>query len=257
MREPQASPSWRARYTGPMQHRIPRRQLLFTAVSFAAAPAAAGEALAEPSLHLPPQDGPARVALTLDACGGGFDERIAAILVQHAIPATIFATAIWIHRNPAALSVLMLHHDLFRLEDHGARHVPAVLGTGTVYGLPVAGTPDAVREEVAGGATAITAAGAPAPAWFRGATARYSPAAIELIRGMGYGIAGYSLNADQGASLPASVVAARVSRARPSDVILGHINQPHRPSGAGIAEGILALKAQGMGFAWLPRPAVG
>ena len=41
---------------------------------------------------------------------------------------------------------------------------------------------------------------------YRDATALYSTDALEHIRGMGYRIAGFSLNADFGASLPAGEV---------------------------------------------------
>ncbi len=230
---------------------------LFAAAPIAAVAAltrpAAAETLVEPTLRLAPNpDGAARVALTLDACPGGFDERIARVLVQERIRTTIFVTAAWISRNPAGLALFLAHRDLFRLENHGARHIPAVLGNGTVYGLPAAGTLDAIRQEIAGGASAIEAASGAAPAWYRDATARYSPAAIEMIQDMGLRVGGYSLNADQGASLPAAAVAERVARARDGDVILGHINQPNRPSGPGIVDGVMALKAQGMAFAWLP-----
>lgn len=240
--------------------RLPRRGFCIAAVAALAAPPLAAPPLAapalaetqlEPSLRLPPQSGSPRVALTLDACPGGFDERIVRVLIQERIKATIFASAAWIHHNPVGLAVFQAHRDLFRLENHGARHIPAVLGTGTVYGLPVAGSLDAVRQEVAGGAAAIEAVTGARPVWYRDAAARYSPAAIDVIEAMGIRIAGYSLSADKGASLPAEAVAARIARARDGDVILGHVNQPHRSSGAGIAEGVVALRRQGMGFTWL------
>ena len=59
----------------------------------------------------------------------------------------------------------------------------------------------------------------------------------------GFGIAGYSLNADAGASLPAHSVAHRIAGAISGDVIVAHINQPTRPSGAGVAAGILGIAA--------------
>lgn len=225
---------------------------LMSLSGFTLASAMPSDGQVEPSLRLPPHpDGSARVALTLDACPGGFDDRIVRVLVQERIKATIFVTAAWIHRNPAGLAEFLAHRDLFRLENHGARHIPAVLGHGTVYGLKVAGTLDAVRQEVSGGATAIETAAGTRPGWYRDATARYSPEAIEMIEAMGLRIAGYSLNADQGASLPAASVAQRIGRARNGDVILGHVNQPLRSSGPGIAEGAVALRRQGMDFVWL------
>ena len=84
--------------------------------------------------------------------------------------------------------------------------------------------------------------------WYRDATALYSTDALGLIRQMGFRIAGFSLNADFGASLPADKVTERLLTAMDGDVIIGHINQPKRSSGAGIVAGIVALKAQGFTF---------
>ena len=71
------------------------------------------------------------------------------------------------------------------------------------------------------------------------------------IQAMGCLIAGYSLNADEGASLPAASVAHRIGAARSGDVIVAHINQPHRSSGAGVAEGVAVLKQAGVVFVGL------
>ena len=204
----------------------------------------------EPSLRLPASERPT-VALTLDACPGAFDERLARALVDNAIPATIFVTSLWIRRNPSGLAFFLAHRDLFSLQNHGARHLPPILGARSVYGLAPAGSWDAIRTEVAAGAETVQAASGQTPIWYRGAAALYSPEVLAPIRQMGFGIAGFSLNADVGASLPAGAVAARIAKAQDGDVIIGHINQPLRPSGAGIAAGAAALKRRGMNFAWL------
>jgi peptidoglycan/xylan/chitin deacetylase (PgdA/CDA1 family) len=47
------------------------------------------------------------VALTLDACPGDFDERIATALVESGISATIFVTDLWLIRNPVGLAFLL------------------------------------------------------------------------------------------------------------------------------------------------------
>ena len=206
----------------------------------------------EPLFARTPSDGESkRIALTLDACGGGFDERITAALVKHQVKATIFLTGRWIKSNKTGLGFLLDHPELFSFENHGAKHVPAVLGTGKLYGMAVAGTIDAVRREVEDGAKAIHDVTGTDTSWYRGAAARYSQDAIKEITRIGQRIGAYSLNADQGASLPATVVAARMSKARDGDVLIGHINQPKRPAGAGIAAGIAALKQTGFVFVTL------
>lgn len=215
------------------------------------AAAQAGEHVA-PRLRLATvPDGRPRVALTVDACAGGADMRVLGGLMQLGVRATVFATARWLRANPATVALLRERRDLFALQNHGERHIAAVLGTGRLYGQPIAGTMEAVRQEVAGGAAAITATGAPAPGWYRGATALYSPAALDGIRAMGLRVAGFSVNADEGASLPAGRVAQRIAAARDGDVIIAHANRPDRRSGPGVVEGVAALVARGMGFVWL------
>lgn len=207
------------------------------------------DGLIEPELRIAPGGaaGP-RVALTLDACMGAVDLRILDALVANEIAATIFVTARWLRHNAEALATLKARPDLFELQNHGAMHVPAVTGTEKLYGLDTAGTLAAVEAEVKGGADMMRAVGIGQATWYRDATALYSEDALGLIRQMGFRIAGFSLNADFGASLPADKVTERVLTAKDGDVIIGHINQPKRSSGAGLVTGILALKSKGFTF---------
>src|SRR5262245_35369529 len=72
--------------------------------------------LVEPAMHLAASGGqPGRVALTLDACGGGADLRILDALAENRIPATIFVTGTWLKRNRQALGLMLSHPDLFEL----------------------------------------------------------------------------------------------------------------------------------------------
>jgi peptidoglycan/xylan/chitin deacetylase (PgdA/CDA1 family) len=207
------------------------------------------DGLIEPELRITPGAAAgARVALTLDACMGEADHRILDALVANAIPATLFVTGRWLAKNADTLKLLLAHPALFELENHGAMHVPAVLGTEKLYGIPPAGTLARVAAEVEGGARAMAACGIARPSWYRDATALYSPEALGHIRQMGYRIAGFSLNADFGASLPEDKVHDRMLTARDGDVIIGHVNQPKRSSGAGIASGAIALKQKGFRF---------
>ncbi|GAN81069.1 polysaccharide deacetylase family protein [Acidocella aminolytica] len=209
------------------------------------------DGLVEPILRLQPQAGPRRVAVTLDACPGHFDPRIANFLVDRKIPATIFITAVWMRMNPEGLAFFLKHPDVFTLENHGARHLPPVLGAQRIYGLEVAGSWSAIEAEIAGGAAAIYEVTGRHPAWYRGAAGLYTPSVVPRIEAMGVRVAGYSLNSDAGASLPAALVEARIKAARDGDVMEGHINQPKRASGAGIAAGLAALKGAGVQFAKL------
>lgn len=213
------------------------------AVSVHAAP------LVEPTLRIKPEDaGAGRVALTLDACGGHTDNRILSALVENKIPATIFVTGIWLKRNADAVEILRAHPDLFELENHGGRHIPAVDTPRKIYGISSAGSPEAVVAEVESGAAALAGTGGPAPKWFRGATAEYSPSAIAMIRKLGFKIAGFSVNGDGGSLLGARETARRIAAAKDGDVIIAHINQPTHAAGEGVVQGLLALKERGVTF---------
>ena len=57
-----------------------------------------------------------RVALTLDACSGKFDEDVILFLRRNRIPATIFATKKWLLNNPSGVAMLKANLDLFDIE---------------------------------------------------------------------------------------------------------------------------------------------
>lgn len=188
------------------------------------------------------------MALTFDACMGKVDDRILSTLVKERVPATIFVTARWLRNNRPALEVMLQNPDLFELEDHGQNHIPTVDFPTRVYGIAAAGSPRAVEQEVDGGAKAMQADGIAQPRWFRGATAKYNASAVHEIRAMGYRIAGFSVNGDEGASLGAAKVEKLYASAKDGDVLISHINQPTHPAGEGVVKGIEALKARGVQF---------
>lgn len=211
--------------------------------------AQASDALLEPRLTLQPSDdGGRRVALTLDACPGGFDGKILQALIDWHVPATIFMTGAWIRNNPDAVQLVMQHPALFAIGNHGAHHVPAILGSRSIFGLRVAGDMQSVRAEITNGEDAIRKATGTSPRWYRGATALYSPAVVPTIAELGFSIAGFSINGDEGASLSATGVLSRFKQARDGDVIIAHVNQPHRPSGAGVIGGVRTLLDQNVRF---------
>ncbi len=223
---------------------VSRRSFLALAVTPACP---AGFGLWEPRLVATPPG----IVLTLDACMGGIDRRILDLLLARRIPATLFVTARWLRGNTETLALLRANPGQFDLQNHGARHIPAVLGTTRPYGIRPAGTKEALAAEVLGGAEAIISTGAPRPLWYRGATALYSPDALTVIAGLGFRVAGFSVNADQGATLPADAVSRRLAAAKPGDVVIAHINQPGSAAGAGVAAGIAALADGGARFVTL------
>ena len=226
------------------------RFLLSASIVLAAGlPVLATDKLLEPHMHIVPDgSGLKRVALTLDACSGGADMRIIDALIARKIPATLFLTRRWLDANPEAAALLNRHAELFEFEDHGAEHVPAVIGSEKPYGIAPAGTPDAVLAEVLGGAKAVDSAFGAHSHWYRGATALYTADAIQLIEQAGFSIGGFSLNGDFGASASAAVTEKNIAAAKDGDVIIAHMNQPRRASGPGVVAGVLDLQKTGFSF---------
>lgn len=208
----------------------------------------------EPVLNVPKGgDTSPHVALTLDACTGEADQRILSALVEQKIPATVFVTARWLKRNPQSIALFKANPALFEIENHGARHVPTIDVPMAIYGLKVAGSPQAVIEEVKGGEEAIVAGFGNEPKWFRGAGAVYTKSSMAEIEALNQKIAGYSIAGDGGATYSAKRTAETISAAHDGDVILAHVNQPKKPAGAGVVEGIVKLQSKGFVFVKLDQ----
>ena len=203
---------------------------------------------------VPRAEAPMRVALTLDACSGKYDDDLIEFLIRNHVPATIFATKKWLDKNAAGLSIIKAHLELFDVEDHGENHIPAVIGIGKkVYGIP--GEPDIehLRREVVEGARAIEAAVGVAPHWYRGATAEYDAEAVGEIGRLGYKIGGFSVNADVGATLKIAAIEDKLKHVKAGDVIIAHMNKPASDSAEGLSVGLLDLLRKGFVFVRLDQ----
>ena len=200
---------------------------------------------------LPPvqkdHDAPRTLALTLDACEGDTDRRIIALLRKHSVPATIFATNRWLIRNKAVAADLAAD-PLFAFACHGKRHRPASVNGKRAYGIAGTRTIQALVEEAEDNARAIAALTGKRPRWYRSGTAHYDEVAVAIIADLGLAVAGYTVSADQGASLPARDVARRISRAPDLAVILLHLNHPESGTFQGLAEAIPKMIEQGVRF---------
>ncbi len=194
------------------------------------------------------------VALTLDACGGAYDQELIATLLRLRVPATLFVTKRWLDRHPAAVRELRAHPELFELENHGSQHVPAVIGR-RLYGMQ--GAPDGagVEREITGGAQAVLQASGRRPDWYRGAGAAYDRASLQIVAQLGYRVAGFSLNADQGATLGAAAVARRLRQAKPGEIVIAHMNRPASGTARGLATALPDLLGRGLTFVKLSQTA--
>jgi peptidoglycan/xylan/chitin deacetylase (PgdA/CDA1 family) len=231
------------------------KHILALAMIFASCVAGAQQKPIEIHDQLVPQaESAKKVALTLDACSGKYDGDLIDFLIRNHIPATIFATKKWLDHNPMGVAIIKAHLDLFDVEDHGENHIPAVIGAGRkVYGIP--GEPDIVhlRREVTEGSRAITEAIGVTPRWYRGATAEYDPQAIDEIGKLGYKIAGFSVNADAGATLNRRAIKERLEHVKAGDIIIAHMNKPASDSAEGLSAGLLELLNKGFVFVRLDQ----
>jgi peptidoglycan/xylan/chitin deacetylase (PgdA/CDA1 family) len=229
--------------------------LLVLAMALSPLPTWAQEQPVEIHDQLVPQaESSRRVALTLDACSGKYDDDLIQFLIRNRIPATIFATKKWLGQNPYGVSVIKSHLDLFDVEDHGESHIPAVIGAGRkVYGIP--GEPDIIhlRREITEGARAVEATTGVAPHWYRGATAEYDSQAIDEITKLGYKIAGFSINADAGATLKTVAIEERLKHVKGGDVIIAHMNKPASDSAEGLSVALIHLLSKGFVFVRLDQ----
>jgi peptidoglycan/xylan/chitin deacetylase (PgdA/CDA1 family) len=231
--------------------------LIFIILSMTLAPLSVAAEQHPIEIHdqlVPQSESSNRIALTLDACSGKYDEDLIEFLIRNQIPATIFATKKWLDKNPFGLSVIKAHLDLFDVEDHGEKHIPAVIGRGMkVYGIP--GEQDIIhlRREVLEGARAVEEATGVAPHWYRDATAEYDTQSIEEIGKLGYKIAGFSVNADSGATSKKITIEKRLAHIKAGDVIIAHMNKPSSDSAEGLAVGLTCLLKAGFVFVRLDQ----
>ena len=140
-------------------------------------PAAWGERLEGVRTRLATTD---RVlALTLDACGGEYDEELVAFLIRERIPATLFLTGRWIDRHPREAAALA-QNPLFEIANHGNNHRPASVTGRRAYGIAGTKSPREFAEELLIGDAKLRALGVPAPRYYRSGTNFYDDVALAM-----------------------------------------------------------------------------
>lgn len=197
---------------------------------------------------------PGAVFLTLDACGGpagsGYDEALIAGLVAAGIPATLFLNMRWIETNRGIAEALAAE-PLFSIQNHGSRHMPLSVTGAAAYEIPGTENVRAAATEVWENHLAITELTGAAPTWFRPGTAHLDDVGLSISEALGERIAGFAINGDGGATLPAESVAAEVASAGGGEIVIAHMNQPGSGTAAGILQAIPQLVDRGIVFAAL------
>ena len=194
------------------------------------------------------------VAITLDACGGDVDTALLQTLITLKVPATLFVTHRWLARHQEVVALLNEQRELFEIENHGDRHQPAVLGSRQrVYGMTPVADVAALQVEVEQGGAAVSQATGRQPVFFRSAGAVYDAAAMREIQALGYRLAGFSVNADSGATQPADEVSRRLLAVKPGDVVIAHMNRPKSGTARGFAQALPQLQQRGLRFVLLSQ----
>ncbi|MFS0718934.1 polysaccharide deacetylase family protein [Arthrobacter sp. 1P04PC] len=202
--------------------------------------------------RLPP--GAPGVAVTVDFCGGpggnGYDQALLTALRGRRIPATLFLNSRWIAANPATARGLAAD-PLFELANHGTSHRPSSTTGESAYGIP--GTRDAgeLYDEVMTNDATLAQLTGTKPRFFRPGTAYLNDVAADIVTALGLTPAGFSVNADGGATYPVATVAREAGKAGPGDVIICHGNHPGTGTAEGMARALDSLAARGTPFVYL------
>lgn len=216
-------------------------------------PAAFGTSMPGIVDTVPTTPGQRTIALTFDACGGphgsAVDQGLIDALREYSVPATLFLSATWIEANPQAMRSLAAD-PLFRLENHGTRHLPLSVSGAAAYGIAGTASPAEAIAEIDGNREVLAGYGVESN-WFRSGTAHYDDVSVDIARDRGIAIAGYTVNADFGATAPGTHVASAIVHAPDGAIVLAHMNHPTSGTGPGVRAALEQLQAHAVRFTFL------
>lgn len=188
------------------------------------------------------------IGLTLDYCGGpggsGVDYPVLEMLQRYEVPATLFMNSRWIEANPV-LARDLAAVPFFELANHGTGHLPLSVNGNSAYGIPGTRNCAGIYDEIMGNDQVLAELTGERPRFFRPGTAYLDNVATQICHALDVVPAGFSVNADGGATFPAATVADIVGRAQPGDVIICHGNQPRSGTGAGLIKAVPQLLDKG------------
>lgn len=200
------------------------------------------------------KNGLVTVALTFDACGGGYDASIIALLRELRVPATLFLAGPWLNAHPSEAADLAAD-PLFEIANHGARHRPASVTGRAAYGIRGTRSVAGFVDEVESNARRLAALTGARPRFYRAATLFCDEVAVRIAADLGQTVTGCTVAADAGATLPAPAVARNLLAARNGDILLLHVNKPGAGTGAGLRSALPELLRRGVRFVRLSEAA--
>ena len=197
------------------------------------------------------------IALTFDLCGGKrteIDEKLIKFLIQNEIPATFFMSSGWIEaRSGDVLVQEMTNAEFFEIANHGTRHVPLSVTGRYAYKTKGTASVEDVFDEVELNARKIKLLTGKTPLFFRSGTAHYDDVAVRIVNAMGYKIAGFSINGDEGATASAIKVKSNILAAKGGEIVLCHANRPGSGAANGVTAAVNELKLRGFIFITLAQ----
>jgi len=199
--------------------------------------------------RLPTQD--RVVALTFDACGGGwgsgYDAALIETLQETRTPATLFLNQRWILAHPE-LAAKLASQPLFEIANHGTQHRPLSVAGMSAYGIPGTAGPGEVYDEVFGNHRSLTELTGAPPRFFRSGTAHYDDVAVRITHDLGEAVVNFDVNGDAGATLSPQGVTSALESAAPGSIVLCHMNQPDSGTARGVATALPRLTGAGFRF---------
>jgi len=181
-----------------------------------------------------------------------YDRSIVDYLRATHTPATVFLTGLWAKTYSGVVRSLA-QHPLFELENHSYDHSSF---EPNCYGLGVVAAPDQKRSEIADARSAIVAAGAPAPQYFRFPGGCHNGSDLQLVAWEGERPVGWDVvSGDPFQPQSAPIVHAVESGVQPGSIVVMHImGAPNAPATSSALRQIVpALRARGFHFATLRR----
>jgi len=191
------------------------------------------------------------IALTFDACGGprgnGYDAKLIQYLKAENIPATLFLSGKWIVANPKIFMELA-KEPLFDIENHGLNHRPCSANGRSAYGIAGTKGVDEIFDEIEQNAMKIQALTDQKPKYYRPGAAHSDDICVEVASTLGYEVVNFSVRGDAGATYTKNQVKEALLNARPSSIVLLHMNHPEGETAEGLIEAIPELRKQGFKF---------
>lgn len=192
------------------------------------------------------------IALTFDACDGGFNEELVSYLISENIPATFFVSGKWIDKHIEKFKELA-KNPLFEIENHGLRHRICALGKERKYNLKNTKTLSDMVDEIELNNRKIEAITGRRPIFYRPAGAYMDDLCMKVALKLSMEIAGYdTLTGDSFNMTSAKEMSERILKnAKHGMVVLMHLNHPERNEVEALKIAIPQLRKKGFTFCHL------